>query len=509
MAGRAPPGLLHEAGNLAAFVRVHAEAAPSRVALRFADGQQQTYGELVARGEHLAAALQACGVSPSTRVLVLVPVGPALYPLLYGVMAVGAVSVVVDSSMPRGALRAALRQAAPDVVVCVAQTVRARALPELWRARFCSVGRVDGVARAFAGPGLDDARVPRLSTLVRVPPSHDALITFTTGSTGNARGARRTHEQLNAQGDVIDRSWPRDDDDIDAATLPVFATTNLAAGIATCFPWPGRVDLDDVEAITVRDRLRSEGVTSCGGSPSFVDAVARAILRDGVGLPTVRRIAIGGAPLTLDVGARVRTAFPLAEVRVVYGATECEPIGSVDLDEVLRTADRCRAGEGCLVGLPHPEVRVHLAPLGDDDRTIGEVCVAGAHVLQQWLGAPAATLELDGARYVRTGDVARRDVDGRLWLLGRVTERVVGRDGRTRWPLSVEAVAAARGVRAACVQVGTTSVLAVEATDDVNMSMLSDLADAVVRVTALPLDHRHRARIDRRTLASWLKRSAL
>ncbi len=512
MIGRAPPTLLHTAGNLAAFVRVHAEATPERAALRFADGQQQTYGELVAHGAHLARALQAQGVSPSTRVLVLVPVGPSLYPLLYAVMAVGAVSIVVDSSMPRAALRQALRQAQPDLVVCVAQTAKARLLPELWRARWCSVGAVGGVWRALAGHPLQDVMSPQVSEntdeMVRVAASHDALITFTTGSTGEPRGARRTHGQLNAQGDLIDRSWPHDEGDIDAATLPVFATTNLAAGITTCFPVQGRVDLDDVQAVVVRDRLRHEGVTSCGGSPAFVDALARAVLRDGVGVPTLRRLAVGGAPLTIDVAERLRAAFPGAHCRVVYGATECEPVSSVDIDEVLRTAEHFRAGAGCLVGVPHPEVRVHLAPVVDDDSSLGEVCVAGAHVLQAWIGAPAATLDVAGTRYVRTGDVARRDDDGRLWLLGRTTERVVGRDGVVRWPLSVEAIAGARGARAALVQVGMRSVLAVENSDEVKMSMLSELADAVVPVSALPLDHRHRARIDRRTLATLLQRCA-
>jgi acyl-CoA synthetase (AMP-forming)/AMP-acid ligase II len=507
--GRAPPALLAVAGNLAAFVRVYADGDPERPALHFADGRTLHYGELDEWGGRLGEVLHGCGVGPGTRVLLLVPMSPILYPLLFGVMAIGGVSVIVDPSMGLTNLRQALRKARPDVVVAVARGHLLRILPELWRARPCVVGPVSPLVRPWCGTRVDVAAeaLPRgTRPLVRVAEDDDAFITFTTGSTGAPKGARRSHGLLNRQGAVIDGAWPRHRDDVDLATLPVFATTNLAAGIATVFPPIDlrRVDLDDATATDVRNQMITDGVTTCGGSPAFIDAIARAILQDGIGVPTVRAVALGGAPVLPDMADRVARALPKSIRRVVYGATECEPIATIDADAVVATRAIHEAGGGCLVGHVHPSVTVHLEPVTGVVGA-GEVCVAGPQVLEHYVddaATTAATIHRDGQRFMRTGDVARRDDDGRLWLLGRVSEAVVGLDGVVRFPLPVEAIARARGVTAAFVAVDGRSVLCVT---DGDIAAVVDLADVVMTVPLLPTDPRHRARIDRRALRTSLR----
>ena len=507
LVGRAPPSLLARAGNLAAFVRVYSDADPARTALRFADDATLSYGDLDDEGGRLGEALTLHGVLAGQRVLVLVPVGPTLYPVLFGIMAIGAVAVIVDPSMSRAHLRAALRAAHVDVVVAVARGHLLRLLPELWRATAFVVGPVGAWQRPLCATRLDveAARLPRgRRALARVDDDSDALITFTTGSTGVPRGARRSHGLLNRQGAVIDTAWPRRRDDVDLATLPVFATSNLAAGITTVFPRIDlrHVDLDDGTATAVRDDMLARGVTTFGGSPAFVDAVARAVLRDRLTVPLVRAVAIGGAPVLPALAARIAGAFPHSVCRVVYGATECEPIASIDLDAVIAEAATHDAGGGCLVGAVHHGVSVVLEDTVDG---VGEVCVAGDHVLRDYLDeavTAAATIHVDGVRYLRIGDVARRDERGRLWLLGRRSDAVVGVDGRVRYPLAVEAIARARGVVGAFVGVGGRAIFCVV---DGDVADVADLADEVVRVETLPLDPRHRARIDRRALRALLE----
>jgi olefin beta-lactone synthetase len=513
--GRAPPALLDEAKNLAAFLRVHAGRDPERVALRFGD-EAITYGDLDEQGGRLGEVLARHGVGRGSRVLILVPVSPILYPLLFGVMAIGACAVIVDPTMRRADLRAALQQARVDAVVGVARAHLLRLLPELWRARPFLVGPAPALVGGGCGVRLDVAadRLPRgQRPLVAVDVEEDALLTFTTGSTGAPKGARRSHRQLNAQGAVIDARYPRRTGDVDLATLPVFATTNLAAGITTVFPSlpAGRVDLDDAAADVVWRQIVDEGVTTFGGSPAFVGAVARAGRRRGVIVPRVRAIALGGAPVSPAVCEEVRRAFPAATVRVVYGATEAEPIASVDSAEVLACQAEHEAGGGFLVGRPDDATTVWLDPIpGVTDPSIGEVCVAGEHVLERYVDDDAtvtATLRRDGRRFLRTGDVARRDDLGRLWLLGRRRELVRRQDGSLRFPLAVETIARSRGVTGALVAVDGRAVLAVVGGDVAcARARVIDLVDDVVAVDALPLDPRHRARVDRRRLQQQLSR---
>lgn len=513
--GRAPPSLLDEAGNLAAFLRVHARRHPDRTALVFADGSTQTYGEIDDVGGRMAEVLQRRGVQRGARVLVLVPPGPHLYTVLFALMGIGAVAVIVDPSMSRANLRAALASAQCTAVVSIARGHLLRALPELWRARPFVVGGVPTWARPLCGVRLDReaAALPRGErAFVRVAVDDDALITFTTGSTGTPKGARRSHGVLNAQGAVLDRCWPRVAGDVELATLPVFATMGLAAGITSVFPAIDlrRVDLDAFTARAVRDRMNVDGVTTFGGSPAFVGAIAEAVLRDGVGLRHVRRIAVGGAPVTPQLAERVRRAFVGVDIRVVYGSTECEPIAIASIDDVIASREKWARGHGVFVGVVDDDVRVELLPFAAVGNTdIGEVCVAGPHVLRDYVDdavTGAQTVVVDGVRFLRTGDIARRDARG-LWLLGRVGDVIVSTDGRALLPLSIEAIAAARGVDAALIAVDGRSVLAVVGTPCGTDAVgdLATLVDRVVVVDELPRDPRHRARIDRATLRAQLR----
>ncbi len=512
--GRAPSALLHQSKNLAAFLRIYAERHPSRIALRFGD-RVVRYGELDELGGRLGAALARHGVVVGNRVLLLVPVSPIFYPLLFGVIAIGACAVCIDPTMHRKDLRDALRQADVDAVVGIARAHLLRLSPTLWRARAFLIGPAPAGFGPLCGVRLDEAadalpRGPR--PLVPVDLDDDALITFTTGSTGHPKGARRSHRQLDAQGVVIDAAWPRRVGDVDLSTLPVFATVNLAAGITTVFPSlpANRVDLNDDAADAVWVQLGAEGVTSVGGSPAFVGAIARAGLRRGAVAPQVRAIALGGAPVTPNVCEEVRQAFPSASVRVVYGATEAEPIASADGVEVIASRAIHEAGGGFLVGTPHEATIVWLEPIeGVDDDSVGEICVAGAHVLERYVDDDAtakATMRRDGRRFLRTGDVARRDDAGRLWLLGRRRELVRRRDGRVLFPLAVERIAGARGVEGALIEIDGLAVLVVRDDDATKaLDRVADLVDTVVSVEALPLDPRHRARVDRRRLQEQLR----
>src|SRR6185503_6208024 len=108
-------------------------------------------------------------------------------------------------------------------------------------------------------------------------------------------------------------------------------------------------------------------------------------------------------------------AAPKAAIHAVYGSTEAEPIAHIELKEIA-TADweAMANGLGLLAGIPIPEIEVELRD--------HEVFVAGEHVNQGYLD-PADDVSTksrrDGRLWHRTGDAARIDEQGRLWLLGR------------------------------------------------------------------------------------------
>jgi acyl-CoA synthetase (AMP-forming)/AMP-acid ligase II len=140
---------------------------------------------------------------------------------------------------------------------------------------------------------------------------------------------------------------------------------------------------------------------------------------------------------------------------------------------------------------------------------VGEVVVTGPHVNQRYFRNPAAErafkiVDEHAAIWHRTGDAAYRDEHDRLWLVGRISE-VVRRGDATYHPSAVEAAARALpGVaRAALVGDGARTLLVVEPRGTVDRAALVEhlaargvVVDRVELTRALPVDPRHRAKID-------------
>ena len=214
---------------------------------------------------------------------------------------------------------------------------------------------------------------------------------------------------------------------------------------------------------------------------------------------------------------------------MVYGSTEAEPIAGITADEMVALDG---VADGVCVGRPVPQlhlrlVRAHDAPIvltesgwseWDVDGGVGEVVVAGAHVLRGYVNDPEADRRnkiRDGDTvWHRTGDAARLDPEGRLWLLGRIRERVL-RDGVEWWPLPAEVralrvpgVTHSAYVGASDARRGRRAVLVVESdpgrADALEPALQRALdpwpMDELRVVTRIPRDPRHASKTDVETL---------
>jgi acyl-CoA synthetase (AMP-forming)/AMP-acid ligase II len=284
---------------------------------------------------------------------------------------------------------------------------------------------------------------------------------------------------------------------------------------------PGSVDPARVVA-----EMQGHGVTTSAASPAFFDRVARHCLARGVRFPALRKLFTGGAPVFPRLLDQLQEVAPRAEVVAVYGSTEAEPIAQLARHQVgAGDREAMAAGKGLLAGAPVPQVRLRIlpdrcgTPLGPfnaaefDAECLaphqpGEIVVSGEHVLAGYLhgvGDREAKLRVDGAVWHRTGDAGYLDGEGRLWLLGRCSARVVDRRGVV-YPLSAEASAYLdpRVRRAALVAHAGKRILALEYYDRGQAPALDVLRGALldeVRVCReIPVDPRHNGKVDYRRL---------
>ena len=488
------------------LVRLAAEQ-PDQLAVVEPHGDRISFAELDARTARFAGGLLAMGVPPGARLLVLAPMGISLYVALLGVFRAGCTAVLVDPSADRALLRRTL--ASLDLAGFIgspkAQLLRLL-LPELRGLRFyVSTGFVPlphrSMAKVQGEPfGPEPAEVP-------------ALVTFTTGTSGRPRAMARRHSFLDAQRVALTEHMGLRSSDVDLATLPVFLLNSLSAG-ATCVLADAdlsRVGSADPERIATQ--LREWEVTTTSGSPSFFAPLARTLQARGEQLPHLRKLFVGGGRVPSRLLEQLGAVAPQADVVVHYGSTEADPIASVEAAEVLAMGGD-GAGRGSCVGAPSPGLRLELWEPGGVQAVApgepGEVVVAGEHVNCSYFENPEADarykVQRDDLVWHRTGDVARVDEQGRIWLLGRVGEAIEG-----RWPLVVEAVAeSVPWVRRAGLGARDGgAVLVVELfegarPDDWQELLRSRCGVDRVLEQRVPTDHRHNAKVDRVALARLL-----
>jgi acyl-CoA synthetase (AMP-forming)/AMP-acid ligase II len=481
----------------------------------------------------VGASLRGYDIGRGDRVLILVPMSAELYAVLLGVLHAGATAVFVDAWADRKRLDNAVRAAAPKAFI------------GSWKAQLLRIvsPALRGVEHHFVA-GARGLRSASPGASTRAEPDDPALITFTTGSTGAPKAAVRTHAFLWAQHEALAAHLCLRDDDIDMPTLPIFVLNNLALGVPSVIP-----DFDPrrpaaIDPARVWSQMVAERVSTTSGSPAFYERLVGYAERRGEKIP-VRTLFTGGAPVLPPLARRL-AAQVAGEAHVVYGSTEAEPISGIAMRALLEASDSSVGGtqsseagglDGICVGWPVSQVDVRILRVVDGAIELpaagisalelprgetGEIVVSGAHVLRGYLNDPEAERAAkirDGDRiWHRTGDGGRLDSQGRLWLMGRVRERVRRADG-VWWGLPAETRALAHGsVRhAAYLGIGEPgqqrATLVVESDkplDDAFRAALVALVaphpvDDLRCVPTIPRDPRHASKTDTEALRALLR----
>ena len=506
-------------------------------------GRTVSWALLARRTREIAAGLAEIGVRPGDRIAMLVPPGPDLIATVYAAWQIGAVVVAADSGLGVRGMRRALRSAAPDHAVGIpAGIALARTIGIPGKHIVVAGRRIPGADATLA----DVARMGREVGADAVSPEHagDAVIAFTSGATGPPKGVVYTHARLLALRDALRAAYGISSgtsggaQDALVAAFPPWALLGPALGIASAIP-----DMDLTDASTLTAATAGRAAAAVGGTLMWTSPTALRAILETVGsaspadisaLRGLRVLLAAGAPVPADLLAKAQDLLPDAMIATPYGMTEALPLTEVRLDELLAADQRA----GVLVGRPLDGVSIGLAPLDalgrpagtqseadlvTDPGVTGEIIVRSAWMRSRYDRRWATQLHADSPRgWHRTADVGHLDEDGRLWVEGRLAHVISTPRGPVT-PVGPEMVAqAVCGVaRAACVGVGPRGTQAVvivleeggargldlvdvDTTIGVRRAVLSECGvevAAVLRTGALPVDIRHRSKIDRAAVA--------
>lgn len=456
---------------------------PDRTAIVESNGREVTFRELQLRAQQLAGKWERKGLGHGDRVLLAMPVNADLYASLAALWSLGATVVLPEPAMGLAGLRHAARATRPKAF-CASGffALLGFVVPELFKMRLLLPGNAKGDLRKAT-----------------VKDSDTALISFTSGTTGQPKAIPRSHAFLMAQHDAIAPLLDSNEAERDLVAFPVFTLINLAAGRTTILPNWKMSELERLSPEQLAVWISKQHVTRLLIPPSLCEKLTQC-----TSIGSLHTVFTGGGPVFPDLVERLLSHFDL-DVICVYGSTEAEPIAHLDARDISETDQReMAAGKGLLVGRPVSQIKLRIRE--------DEIQVAGNHVNNGYLD-PAHSKEnkiKDGTTiWHRTGDAGQLDDLGRLWLWGRVASDVATSAGRT-FPFAIE-IAARQWpsvTNCALMSLNGSSTLCIEG-DAHQLSNWARLAKElgiakVTHVRKMPMDKRHRSKVDRVKLAYLL-----
>ncbi len=283
------------------------------------------------------------------------------------------------------------------------------------------VSTLDKVAAAFQTFAMPLTLLERKFNLHRVKPDDVLTVIFTSGSTNLPKGVMLTHRNIGSNVGAVDQVIHLRKDDVLLGTLPFFHSFGYTVTLWTALMLSpqGVYHFSPLDAKIVGRMCDRYKVTLLISTPTFLRGYLKRCKPED--LATVEVVVAGAEKLPRDLCDAFEERFKVRPVEG-YGTTELSPLVSVNIPPERAPAKEISVKEGS-VGRPVPEVHarvVHLETgqiLGTDQE--GMLQISGPNVMLGYLNHPEKTAEVIKDGWYITGDVARIDSDGFVFITGR------------------------------------------------------------------------------------------
>jgi acyl-CoA synthetase (AMP-forming)/AMP-acid ligase II len=429
-----------------------------------AEGVELSYEQLMLRATRVAAGLQEWGVRKGDRVALVLD-ACAEYPIaLYGILLAGAAVVPCCPDTRARSLHHILSHAQVSAAVLEPQNlVHLPAAGEVPSLRTI-VTTGDGSA-ADAPAGMRAISLGELegagaqSKDVSLADSELASIIYTSGTTGAPKGVMLSHRNLVSNVRSIVQYLQLGPRDIAAMTLPFYYVygnsvlhTHLAAGGTVA--WSGTLAFPS-KVLQSIERYR------CTGLPGVPSTFARLVQLDSLGaydLGSLRYVTQAGGAMSPALTDKLRAALPGVRIVIMYGQTEASArlawLPPEDLHRKPGSAGKAIPG----VTLAVVDSEGNEVPRG----VVGEIVARGDNIMLGYWRAPEETARALRPEGLRTGDLARMDEEGFIYIVGRDSEMI--KSGAHRiGPREIEDVVELMPEVAQCAVVGIPDELLGEA----------------------------------------------
>jgi long-chain acyl-CoA synthetase len=422
--------------SLASILAEAAVRFPRNVALRLGR-EEVAYAALWEQARRYGAALAALGVAPGDRVAIMIPNVPDFPRAYYGILAAGGVVVPVHALLTAEEVAYVLRDSGAKLLICAEPLLGAGA-----------PGAVDAGVPCYSVMAAAGSALPRfedeaasaepLEEYAARRPGDDAVILYTSGTTGAPKGAILTQNNLVLNATVnayeLCRSGP---DDVFLGALPLFHSFGQTVVMNSAFRTGSAVLLlPRFEGRAALEATIEGGVTIFAGVPTMYIALLEAAKTEPR-RPALRYAVSGGASMPLAVLEAFEREFQVP-IYEGYGLSETSPVASFNQECFGRKPGTVGRGIwGVELAIANPDVEERIELLADGE--LGEIVIRGHAVFKEYLNKPEATRAAIVDGWFRSGDLGTRDADGFITIVDRKKDMIL-RGGYNVYPREVEEV---------------------------------------------------------------------
>jgi long-chain acyl-CoA synthetase len=427
--------------NLASIVRSSARSHPDRTAVIIGE-RRITYQQLDAAARRFAGALYGLGIRPGKHVALMLPNVPQFVIAYFGAHYAGCPVIPLNVLLTANEVAYHLRDS--DAVALVAwEGMLEAAKPGFERVEHCHhlvVAKADPTDTT-TGPGTSNmsALIASASPVEDLPPTQPddtAVILYTSGTTGQPKGAELTHFNLfyNALYSRT-RLLAMSTDCVALVTLPLFHSfgqtvlQNAVLGAGGTLVLLPRFTPDDALGL-----MQAHRVTLFAGVPTMYFALLHHPEAGRYDVGSLERCVSGGSAMPVEVMKAFDERYGV-NILEGYGLSETSPVASFNqLDRPKKPGS---------IGLPIEDVEFRL--VDDEGRVVtepgvaGEIWIYGPNVMKGYYNKPEANASSIERGWFKTGDVATRDADGFYFIVDRKKDMII-RGGFNVYPREVEEV---------------------------------------------------------------------
>lgn len=443
------PALLHRAVS----------AHPDAPAVVFREqGLRWNWAEFSHEVDRLASGLAARGIGRGDRVGIWSPNRVEWLVTQFATARIGAILVNINPAYRQAELEYALNKAGVRMLISAVRFKSSDYLgmlqalaPELAHAtpgalRLARLPKLEGVVRMGGEPTpgmlnygalLAEPDTDQLAAATAALGQHDAInIQFTSGTTGNPKGATLTHHNVVNNGRFVAMAMRLGPDDRLCIPVPLYHCFGMVLSVlacvsaGACMVFPGEA----FDPLATMQAVSEERCTALHGVPTMFIAQLDHPEFDRFDFSRLRTGIMAGAPCPIEIMKRVVADMHMAEVTIAYGMTETSPVSfqsATDdpLDKRVATVGRVQ---------PHLECKVvdgagEIVPVG----ATGELCTRGYSVMLGYWEDDVRTREAIRDGWMHTGDLATIDADGYCNIVGRVKDMLI-RGGENIYPREIE-----------------------------------------------------------------------